>query len=223
MVKVRVKVKNSDLRAFETDALRIVKERVVRAIDKLDEFMFNEAERLAEVVRNSREFRELKTPLLIGRFGFTPSEVSRLDEIFPLIGPRGNNQVTKVKKRLRARAPAIELQWVDFDKLKDHALAQHPLTRFNPDSGQFESTGTVVSWIEWWEDGVTIRGHIFTRGNQRNVEFSRSGQGLMQSRRGSFFMLQPTRIFERVGLQQAGEVTRNLDKALKRLVRAETR
>jgi hypothetical protein len=129
--------------------------------------------------------------------------------------------VTKVKKRLRARKPSIELQWVDFDKLKDHPIAQHPLTRFNRDSGQFENTGTIVSWIEWWEEGVTIRGHIFSRGNRQNTQFSRSGQGIMQRRNGSFFMLEPTRVFERVGLQQAGEVTKRLDKALRALVKAE--
>ena len=101
MVKLRIKIKGNDLRAFETDALKIIKARVVRAMEKIDRFMFREAERLANLVRSSQEFRELKTPLLIGKFGFTPSELANLDAIFPLIAPGNtNNQITKVKKRL---------------------------------------------------------------------------------------------------------------------------
>lgn len=218
MVKLRVKVRGADLRDFQKQVLDVMRERVIRAMDKMDAILFAEAERLADVVRSSREFTQLKTPLLIGRFGFTPEEVQRLDEIFPLIGPRNDNQITKVKKRLRSRKPNIELNWVDFEKLKSHPVAKHPLTKYNPESGDFESTGTVVSWIEWWEDGVVIRGHLFTRGNRINTQFSRSGQGLMQSRQGSFFMLEPTRIFDRVGLQQAGQVRRTMDRALRKLV-----
>ena len=222
MVTLRVKIRGNDLRAFQTDALKIIKARVIRAMDKIDQFMFREAERLADVVKSSQEFRDLKTPLLIGRFGFTPDEVAKLDTIFPLIGPSNNNQITKVKKRLGGRVPNIELNWVDFDRLKEHPTAQHPLTRFNRDSGQFERTGTIVSWIEWWEEGVTIRGHLFSRGNQLNSQFSRSGQGIMQKRGSSFFMLEPTRIFEKVGLQEANKVTRNLNAALRKLVKQET-
>jgi hypothetical protein len=223
MTLLRIKIKNNDLREFQNKAINIVKDRILKAMDKMDSILFKESERLAKLVTSSDEFQLLKTPLLIGRFGFTPSEVNRLNELEPLIGPNNNNSITQVVKRLGIKNPRIELKWVDFDNLKNHDSAQHPLTKFDSDSRSFIDTGTTVSWIEWWEEGVVIRGHVFSRLNQISSEFSRSGEGIMRKARGGgFFMLQPTRIFEKIGDTQAKEVTRRIDKALRSLVRSQS-
>lgn len=210
-------VDRREMQRFQKFILSETDKIITLALDKMDAVLFEQAVFLANKIKTSDEFTALKTPTLIGQFGFTPEEVARLDDLFPVIGPNSNNEVTSTRKTLTSRKKSAILQWVDFDQLKFHEVADHPLTKLNDVTGQFEETG-IVSWIEWWENGVTVRGHIFTRGNIRSEVFSRSGFGFMQQRGGSTFAIRPTRIFEKTGAQFGANVARNLQKAFIELV-----
>jgi len=211
-------IKPASLRIATNQAIKAVEKIMVVALNKMDDLLFKEAERLAVQLRDTPEFQELKTPMLIGQFGFTPAEVARLDDLLGVVAPSANTEITNVKKSLSGKRKSIVLNWVDFDKLKGHQVAEHPLTRINPRDQSIIDDGQVVSWIEWWEEGVTIRGHIFTRGNQFSQPFSRSLQGLMQERSGGTFAIRPTRVFERLGTQGQG-VKKSLENAFISLVR----
>lgn len=212
----RIKIEKGEMGRFERFALDEAQKIISRAIDGMDAALFAQASFLADEVRKSQEFQALKTPTLIGKFGFTPQEVSKLDDIFPVIGPGNSNEVTSINKVTSGKKLSAVLQWVDFEKLKFHQVADHPLTKLNPRTGTFEVEG-VVSWIEWWEHGVTIRGHIFTRGNVRSLPSSRSQEGLMQTRSGSVFQLHPTRIFERTGEQAGKAVADKIAEAFRKI------
>jgi len=215
----KITVSTRERKRFEKFILGEADRIVGEALEKMDAVMRKEAERLSNKVISSRSFQKLKTPAFIGRFGFTPQEVARLDQLEPLISG-GDPVITNIEKNLRGNTKKIQLNWVDFEKLKKHQIAEHPLTKLTVQGNSFgfESTGTIVSWIEWWEEGVTIRGHIFTRGNQFNAAFSRSGFGLMQTRTGSMFALRPTRIFELTGEQQKNASQRRLLAAFENLL-----
>lgn len=213
----KITVSTRERKRFEKFVLNEAARIVEAALEKMDAVMLREAERLSDKVIASRSFQKLKTPAFIGRFGFTPQEVARLDDLKPLI-VGGDSTVTNIEKSLKGKTKTITLKWVDFERLKRHQIAEHPLTKLNLKTGSFDPTGTIVSWIEWWEEGVTIRGHIFTRGNQFNAPHSRSGFGLMQTRTGSLFMLRPTRIFELTGEQQKNSTQRRLLAAFEKLL-----
>lgn len=219
IAKVKVTFTNEQLRDAENQILECANRRVAETVERMDDIMFREIQRLTDEVLQSDEFQQLKTPALIGRIGFTPEEVERLDNIEAVIAPRRSSPITNVEKDLTPGSPSITMQWVDMDRLKEHPIADHPLTRLDPQSGQFVDTGTVVSWIEWWEEGVTIRGHVFSRGNQTNQDFSRSGEGIMMERQGGLFLLRPARVFQRVGDQEARVTQRNLLKSFRRLMK----
>lgn len=214
-----ITISTKERKRFEKFVLDEASRIVGIALEKMDAVMRKEAERLSEKVISSRSFQKLKTPAFIGRFGFTPQEVARLDQLKPLI-VGGDPTVTNIEKNLKGGTKKIQLNWVDFERLKNHQIAEHPLTKLNIQAGGFgfEPTGTIVSWIEWWEEGVTIRGHVFTRGNQFSAPFSRSGFGLMQTRTGSLFAMRPTRIFELTGEQQKNASQRRLLAAFENLL-----
>jgi hypothetical protein len=214
MARIKLLISNPELRRFEkfveTETARII----TVALNKMDRVLFAEAERLADIVRSSPEFAALKTPALIGRFGFTPNEVARLDNLFSVIAPNRDNEVTNVNKVLVGKKRSAILNWVDFEQLKKHQVAQHPLTKLNVQTNTFQ-VQQIVSWIEWWEEGVTVRGHVFS---PQGTIFSRSGEGIMQTRSGSLFALRPTRIFAKTGEQGQG-IRDNLKRSFISLVR----
>jgi len=213
----RFKVDKLEMDRFQRFVIEETNRIIVRAIDNMDAALFAQAGILADEIKNSQEFQAIKTPVLIGKFGFTPQEVANLDNLFPIIGPKADNEVTNISKVTAGKSLSAVLQWVDFERLKFHQVADHPLTKLNPQSKQFEVTG-VVSWIEWWEHGMTVRGHIFIRGNVRSLPSSRSHEGLMQTRSGSMFQLHPTRIFERTGEQAGRGVADRIATAFKKVI-----
>lgn len=213
----KITISSRERKRFEKFVLEEASRVVEKAMAKMDAVMQKEAERLADKIISSRSFQKLKTPAFIGRFGFTPEEVSRLDQLGPLL-VGSDPDITNIKKDIKGKNKSIQLNWVDFEALKTHQVAQHPLTKLNLDTGGFEQTGTIVSWIEWWENGVTVRGHVFTRGNQFNSSRSRSGAGIMQTRTGSSFVMRPTRIFELTGMQQESASERRLLSAFEKLL-----
>jgi hypothetical protein len=212
----KLKISRSELGRLSSFLVGETDKIITTAINRMDTVLFQEAERLANRVRNSPEFQKLKRPVLIGRFGFTPEELARLDDLFPIIAG-GDRQITNVEKSVTGRSKRAILNWVDLEKLKAHPIAEHPLTTFNPQTRAFE-VSQVVSWIQWWEEGVTIRGHIFTRGNVVNSPFSRSGFGIMQRRDGSLFAISPSRIFERIKDQPRG-LRRRVERAFSSLIK----
>jgi hypothetical protein len=73
------------------------------------------------------------------------------------------------------------------------------LTLLVPDNDITKTSITdIVSWIEWLEDGVTIRGFQFFKPNFTNIARSRSGEGLMREIPGSLFKIEPSRIFQKI-------------------------
>jgi len=173
--------------------------QIRKAIDrKMDKIMQGAKELLEEQARvyrdkfaNSQEYQNIKDKMR-GEFGFTDEEVAGLDRILELMVP-SNNDVTVSFFDNKGN---IMLEWVDYNKLRDHPFAQHDLTRLNKDGSVIGITDT-VSWIEWLENGETITGYQFFRPNAANLGFSRSGEGLMRVANG-IFILEPTRIFEKI-------------------------
>lgn len=161
------------------------------------DLLFKEAEILANQIEGSTEFLQLHTTL-VGEFGFTPSEVQGLSDIFSLLIPGTDSKITRVKVKSSPRSSIAVLDWVDFNNLKKHPLAQHDLTRFNRKTKTWELTER-VSWVEWLEEGATIRGYFFNDKAKisRRTPPSRSGEGIMNKRPGGLWAFQPTKIFQK--------------------------
>lgn len=185
-------------RQFERFLDQEIQKRMNEIIRRSDDFLFKQAELLRDRFESSNEFRDL-SGRLVGEFGFTPEEVRNLSQILTLLVPRSND-VTTLKITQRGGVSLALLEWVDFDKLKEHPFAQHDLTRLNPRTGQFELTER-ISWVDWLENGAVVRGYNFERvsGNSPAREFSRSGQGIMRLSRSGFWQFQPTKVFENIG------------------------
>ena len=166
-----------------------------------EELMLQQAKVLRDVFANSDEFQSLKGKLK-GEFGFTNEEVAKLDRILDLLLP--NNEVTVSRVQTSGGKFLMQLEWVDFRKLKEHEFAQHELTRLDA-MGRVVDITDVISWVEWLEEGATIRGYSFSRvrrgqgavGGTDPSAFSRSGEGIMK-RSGGIWTFQPTRIFHEI-------------------------
>lgn len=163
-----------------------------------DKFLMKQADILRDQFQNSQEFRDLSGKL-VGEFGFTPEEVRNLKEILTLLVP-GNNRVTTLKVTQSSSKFSAILEWVDFNKLKDHPLAQHDLTRVDSQTGQFKLTET-ISWVDWLENGAVVRGYNFSEvgGNSPGRAFSRSGKGIMRESKSGFWDFTPTKVFDSIG------------------------
>jgi hypothetical protein len=153
-----------------------------------------QAEVLKDFFAKSPEFAAIKTSL-VGEFGFTPAEIANLDRILTLLVP--DNDITKTSTETIGSAKLLILEWVDFNRLKEHPFSQHVLTKLDS-TGRVIGITDIVSWIEWLEDGVTIRGFQFFKPNFTNIARSRSGEGLMREIPGSLFKIEPSRIFQKI-------------------------
>jgi len=157
---------------------------------------------------NSEEFRALKGKLQ-GEFGFTNEEVKNLDRILDLMVP-GKSEITISKIRTGPNQFLMSLEWVDFKKLKAHEFAQHELTRLDA-AGRVVDITDIISWVEWLEEGATIKGYEFFRpsrarsGTIDSKAFSRSGQGLMKRTDSNFWTFNPTRVFESIAKAENGK------------------
>lgn len=183
---------------FDQALIKEIGKKMQKIVLDSEKFLMKQADLLRDAFAGSQEFRDL-SGRLVGEFGFTPEEVRNLKEILTLLVP-GNNRVTTLKVTQRSSRFAAILEWVDFDKLKDHPLAQHDLTRFDPRTGQFKLTET-ISWVDWLENGAVVRGYNFSEvgGNNPGRAFSRSGQGIMRESRSGFWNFAPTKIFDGIG------------------------
>lgn len=187
-----VSIKKQDLEAFRRQIRRIVSDAATKTFSQMGPLLLRESEILTSKIESSTDFQEL-SGRLVGEFGFTPEEVARIHSILPVIRQKG--RVTNFVVKSTARNKQAILEWVDMDALKEHPLAQHDLTKYNPDSGQFELTET-ISWVEWFEEGATVRGYQFFKVGGIFKKYSRSGQGLMRRQQGGIWMFEPTRLFD---------------------------
>lgn len=160
-----------------------------------------QAEILSQTFANSREFQDLSGRFL-GEFGFTPQEVANLNRVLSLLVP-GGNTITTTSIKATGNDFLMVLDWVDFEKLKNHEFAQHVLTKLDKEGNEVGVTD-IVSWVQWLEEGELFRGFQFFRPGGRNAAFSRSGEGLMRKTTGNFFVIEPTRVFERIAKLEKG-------------------
>ncbi|MHA2341936.1 MAG: hypothetical protein ACXADW_08655 [Candidatus Hodarchaeales archaeon] len=207
MPDIRIKNQNR----LESVIKRSIKERMKRVFSQGESLMLGQAQILRREFENSAEFKDLKGRL-IGEFGFTPEEVQKIDRLLTLLVP-GGNEITVTKIQNGPNRFLMQLDWVDFEELKAHEFALHLLTKLDAD-GKVESITDIISWVEWLEEGATVRGYEFFRpgtgliGGARGtpaVNFSRSGEGLMRRRNSGFWTFEPTRVFERIALAEKGD------------------
>jgi hypothetical protein len=183
--------------------------KIRRAVDRKMSNVFargnllleRQANILREAFASSPEFNEMKTSQL-GQFGFTPEELAQLDKVLQLLVPGNHNITVSQIRTTPGRSKLLLLQWVNFEELTKHPFTQHELTRLDEQGNVIEITD-VISWVEWLERGATFRGFQFFKpggtfqGGQLSLR-SRSGEGLMR-KVGGVFIIEPTRIFERLG------------------------
>jgi hypothetical protein len=192
----RIKIGNIQFNRFAREIQSHVRSIFSRAIDESRDLVFRESEMLAEAILQSEEFNSLQGRLA-GEFGFTPEEITDLPRIGQLLIPGTDRNITNIEIKNNTQRNSIVLNWVNFDNLKKHPLSQHDLTRFNRSSGSFEVQQT-ISWVEWLEEGVTVRGYVFDPG-RTNSPPSRSAAGLMVQRSGGIWVYRPTQLFRDLG------------------------
>lgn len=169
----------------------------MRRVFKAGDFLLNEqAIVLRDAFASSAEFRALGGRLK-GEFGFTDDEVANLDRILSLMIPKTGQPVTVSTVKTSGNKLSMLLEWVDFAQLKDHEFAEHALTKLDS-AGQVVGVTDTISWIEWLEEGATIRGYRFFRPRGNTARFSRSGEGLMTISRSNFWTFEPTRVLESI-------------------------
>ncbi len=192
------KIKITNERQFEEFLQKNINKKMELIVKDSESFLMKQSEILRDTFANSQEFRDL-SGRLVGEFGFTQEEVRDLSKILALLTP-GSEKITTLKVTQSNTKFAAILEWVDFDRLKDHPLAQHDLTRLDRTTGQFELTET-ISWIDWLENGAVVRGYSFedVGSNAASKRFSRSKKGIMRKSSSGFWEFSPTRVLETIG------------------------
>ena len=205
MAKITIKNQNQIEAAVKRALLAKMKKIFTNGKFLLDA----QAEILRDIFANSEEFNALKGKLQ-GEFGFTDEEVRNLDRILDLMVP-GANEITVSKIKTGPGEFIMSLEWVDMKRLQAHEFAQHELTRLD-ETGKVVEITDIISWVEWLEDGATIKGYQFFRPSRAKSAagidpgiFSRSGQGLMKKSNSNFWTFEPTRIIERIAKAENGD------------------
>jgi hypothetical protein len=191
-------INSKDIEQQVEKAIRRKMKQVFRESEKI---LYQNAVALRDTFKNSSTFMDLKNRFR-GEFGFTPDEVVNLDRVLELMVP-GGNDIT-ITKLTFGKEYSIILDWVDYTKLKAHPYAQHELTKLN-ENGNVESITDIISWVEWMEEGASIFGYYFTKGNVVSNKYSRSGLGVMKPSPGGLWTFQPTRILEAIASAEDGK------------------
>jgi len=175
---------------------RVLKKAVIdhfrKQFKRIHSLFEKEVKLLAMAFATSEEFKAIKSKLA-GEFGFTPEELSGLDRVIDVL--KNDASVTNIEIMAGAGVQEIMLNWCDIERLKVHPVAIHKLTKYNGETRSWELTD-VVSWIEWLEDGATVRGFNFDP--TMRGKWSRSGHGMMYPREGGMWVFNPTKVFERL-------------------------
>ena len=165
---------------------RIVEKKQKQLLKDFEKYLVRQNKILGDKVLKAPEFRQIKGSLK-GEFGFTDEQIDALNGIINTI--KNDQDIT----RIVVGPDRVALEWVDFEALKAHPIAQHKLTQFNPETKQFDLE-QIVSWVDWLENGLSITGYVFEEGGGK---FSRSGEGRMQKGNG-VFRLPKTKMFETI-------------------------
>ena len=194
---MKTSISDRELRKFEKAIQKAVTERMDKTMTQMKPLLSKAAEVLLNKIAGSPEFIALQTTL-VGEFGFTPVEVQEITDIFPYLLP-GANDITTIEIKVSGNQRFAVLHWADFEKLAKNPFAMHELTKFNRATRQFE-VQQVVSWVDWLENGVIVRGFEFIDTmDAMQQHFSRSHAGLMRPAPGGLWEFKPTKIFERTG------------------------
>ena len=206
-----------DKDSFKSQLQEAIKKRLLPIFQgsEIKNLLQQQAISLKDLFANSQEYDAIKGNL-VGQFGFTPAEVNNLDRILTLMVP--DNDITYKTIESVGGVWWAMLEWVNYNKLKSHSYAQHELTRIDPVSGIVTVT-SIVSWIQWLEEGISVADHAYMRANRFNRANSRSEVGLMCNQPGFTFVIPPSRIFERLGYVGGKLIESNLRKGLGILVR----
>lgn len=158
---------------------RQVMNQLGRAIGgrRMRSVMQRQAALLSRSYVEGEDFQALKGSL-VGEFGFTPEEVGQLDGVFGVLSD--DPSITNIEVIVSPKLASIILNWCDYDEFAKHPVALHDLTR-NVGGAGFQTIQT-VSWVEWLEKGVTVRGYEFDPTGRG--KYSRSGFGLMREGHG---------------------------------------
>lgn len=176
----------TNLSKLENKIKKVMNKKTNQLVRDLEEFLINVNELLGNRFAESKEFNEIKTSLR-GEFGFTSEEVAELDEIINVI--KNDKSIT----RIRANSNRIILEWVDFEALKKHPAALHPLSKKQKGSNKFD-VSDVVSWVDWLENGLSITGYVY---KEEGKKASRSESGVMR-RSSQTFRLRKTKVLEKL-------------------------
>ncbi len=211
-------IKLRNISKIGTQIKKAISKKVGRIFLNGQELLNNQAKKLQLEFATSSEFEDIKTQM-VGEFGFTPQEVAKLDRILDLMVP-GGNDITTTQVKIGPGKFLMELNWVDFSKLKTHEFAQHELTKLDK-NGNVISVTDIISWVEWLEEGETFRGFQFVKSGgilegSAVSNRSRSGEGLMREVTGGVFAIEPTRVFEIIAKSEKGKF---MKQEFKRLVK----
>lgn len=155
-------------RKLDSLAKKVAKEARVEFEKKIKE--------LNTAFLNSADFRAIKGTL-VGEYGFTPEEVSALDNII--------DAMTRVSNKEESDYSFV-IEYVSLSELHKQPEAAHNLF-VRPDDGE------QVAWTRWLEEGASILGYSY---DPETSKSSRSGKGTME--KGGGWRLRPTRAFSKL-------------------------
>ncbi len=208
-------IPESSMREMKSKIKEIIGKKMDAAVPVVQDLLFKKAVEMAADIHSSPEWGEL-TGKLVGEFGFAPYEMQKFSEVIKMLIPL-NSPVVKLEVMAGVNNKYAILHWVDWQKLAWSDAAQHYLTHWNGKSRSFE-VDQIVSWIEWLEEGITVRDYIFDDHiGPKSRFFSRSGQGLMRHAEGGLWHFAPTKLFERTAHTfDIGSVKRGIAQVFKR-------
>lgn len=197
---MQITISNADMKKFLNAITGEVIRREAIAIPEIKKQLIRTSIDLAIQILDSPEWKDLKTPKRIAEFGFRPWEVDELDELANRYMIPGTHGITSIETNTTTTgAPKAVLHWVDFPKLLQNPFAMHELTkREHPNKGGAWIVKQVVSWLEWFEYGVTIDNwNVQYPIPPRWKYFSRSGLGLMRPAEGGSWTYPGSYLFEK--------------------------
>jgi len=192
---MKLTISGQQWRHADREIKDLVSKRLDVALESTRKLLFTEAARMTHEILGSSAWSAL-TGRLVGEFGFTPWEVDDLIEITRYMLP-GVTKMTTLDAKIGVGNRYVILNWVDFEALSTSPFAMHELTKFNKKTKHHDVT-QVVSWVDWLENGVTVRGYEFDDDiTIKNSIFSRSRKGLMKATEGGMWSFEPTNIFHK--------------------------
>lgn len=204
---MEIKISQAAFAKFEKEIMHEVMRRAIVAMPEVKKTLVRTSIDLANDILESPEWKDLKTPKRIAEFGFRPWEVDELDEIAYRYLIPVHHDITTLEVKTGVRTASAVLSWCNFAKLLKNPFALHDLTKRNAKTRGWEKTKT-VSWLEWFEYGVTVDDWIVQYPlAPRWKFFSRSRLGLMRPAEGSSWSYPGSYLFKRTASGFKSKVT----------------